>query len=76
MGFESDPCCVATSKMTPGAFRRIETPHERRHAFESDRSLDIIAGMCGRFTLRTPARDLVEDVELLRGPGTPRAGRR
>ena|ERR1700732_2115086 len=33
----------------------------------------IIAGMCGRFTLRTPARDLVEIFELLREPDlTPR----
>jgi hypothetical protein len=30
--------------------------------------------MCGRFTLRTPARDMVEIFELLREPElTPRA---
>jgi len=41
--FESAGCCVATSKMTSEAVRRITTRHTRRQAFESDRSRDMIA---------------------------------
>jgi putative SOS response-associated peptidase YedK len=47
---------------------RIGTPNAWRRAFEFDRSRDMIACMCGRFTLRTPATDLVEVFELLREP--------
>ena len=50
-------------------FSQIQPPTCRVGASSNPRRFGvIIAGMCGRFTLRTPPRDMVEIFELLREP--------
>jgi hypothetical protein len=77
VGFEPAPCCVAPSRMSLEP--RDESERRTSDATRSNPPVRpvIIAGMCGRFTLRTPARDMVEIFELLREPDlTPRFNER